>query len=931
MPTLLERIQTATAALEAGVTNLTTAIATAAGFADDAEASAQAAAASASISNGAQTGDVTKPAGSAVTTISAGAVTLAKLAAEVVASVQSGMDATKYQGTWTPATNTPTIPAAAAGNLGQWYFVAAAGTATGNAAGTYAYGDCIVSTGSVWRNRPAPPTVITAGSLARSILDADARLTFELGTESTQRTYPAVSGVGGLGSDISAICSEAVTANGVLSALSLHSPVAGSATLFLCSVVGSAATIVPGSSKIVSLSIGVNNITDWNPDISAGMFVGVYCLGGNISYQSGVTGKHTLYAAGLISTSTALTQSTNNDMRIAWKIQAGPKSAVVSNQNAIASINATLSKAETTHGSFPAGEPDGPGRYLGSGYTAIRAESIDRAGVISEVSVNVNQTSSATLCLLTINGSNQVTLVASKAVALVPGPNIVKWGQAVAIGQRLGVYVANGGAAYAAGTASRYCLGIPGTNTATTLLGSFDMRIGWKFQGGFSERILSLETSVGSDSSSAVLTGAGLNQLASADNTGSIECSDLFASAIVANPYPFVRAGSYLLSSVPRKSDGFWGPGVLVSGGVNFPLPLQPGEGSLLSAVRAGMAGLVQDGSPHVLIGDSLSAHFTTTALSKHWFNRLEDWLNFYNAPGSEPATVVVRNDDGTTGETAAFYGLTVSGGSNGTRGPVGKSVILAAGDYIEFTGAYSEIDVFYQRESGAGNLIFSFNGVGFKTLNCAGSSATDLFSGPSATGQTGSGTYRIAASVGPVEVTGLVRHAPSITSPAGTPAPIYHMRAAYGGYTGGQFTDARLDAIVSQATRLRGGARPEYTIALLTNDALFGSAPRPATYEGNLRRIIAKLKAGGYSRLNAICPTRPLFSSWGIYYTAGQSFDTFSAVLQKVCADEGVNLLRLDEMDFETLGLFHTDKLHWSDAGNQKVFETFARWRAGR
>lgn len=98
--------------------------------------------------------------------LAAGSVSLAKLAADVLIVIQnSGFDPAKYQGLWTPATNTPTIPAAAGGNLGNWYFVAAAGTAVGNAAGIYAYGDVIISTGAVWRNRPAPPTVIPDASI----------------------------------------------------------------------------------------------------------------------------------------------------------------------------------------------------------------------------------------------------------------------------------------------------------------------------------------------------------------------------------------------------------------------------------------------------------------------------------------------------------------------------------------------------------------------------------------------------------------------------------------------------------------------------------------------------------------------------------------------------------------------------------------------
>ena len=116
-------------------------------------------------------GDVARAAGSSAATIQSGVVTLAKLATDVIAVLQSGLDPAKYQGLWTPATNTPTIPAAGAGNAQHWYFVSAAGTATGNAAGTYAYGECIVSSGSsAWLKRPAPPTVIPAFGVTEGLM-----------------------------------------------------------------------------------------------------------------------------------------------------------------------------------------------------------------------------------------------------------------------------------------------------------------------------------------------------------------------------------------------------------------------------------------------------------------------------------------------------------------------------------------------------------------------------------------------------------------------------------------------------------------------------------------------------------------------------------------------------------------------------------------
>lgn len=56
----------------------------------------------------------------------------------------------KYQGTWVPATDTPTLPAAAGGNSGNWYAIQVAGTSTAPIAATFNQGDIIWSNGTVW-------------------------------------------------------------------------------------------------------------------------------------------------------------------------------------------------------------------------------------------------------------------------------------------------------------------------------------------------------------------------------------------------------------------------------------------------------------------------------------------------------------------------------------------------------------------------------------------------------------------------------------------------------------------------------------------------------------------------------------------------------------------------------------------------------------
>lgn len=74
---------------------------------------------------------------------SSGKVPVAQLPASVVGAVT-------YQGTWDANTNSPTIPAAAAGNKGYYYRVSVAGATNINGVNDWKVGDWIISNGAAW-------------------------------------------------------------------------------------------------------------------------------------------------------------------------------------------------------------------------------------------------------------------------------------------------------------------------------------------------------------------------------------------------------------------------------------------------------------------------------------------------------------------------------------------------------------------------------------------------------------------------------------------------------------------------------------------------------------------------------------------------------------------------------------------------------------
>src|SRR5580765_3351288 len=62
--------------------------------------------------------------------------------------------ASRYQGTWNAATNTPPIPAAAPANQGYYYSVAVGGSTSIDGISTWVVGDTIISNGSIWQKIP---------------------------------------------------------------------------------------------------------------------------------------------------------------------------------------------------------------------------------------------------------------------------------------------------------------------------------------------------------------------------------------------------------------------------------------------------------------------------------------------------------------------------------------------------------------------------------------------------------------------------------------------------------------------------------------------------------------------------------------------------------------------------------------------------------
>jgi len=322
---------------------------------------------------------------------------------------------------------------------------------------------------------------------------------------------------------------------------------------------------------------------------------------------------------------------------------------------------------------------------------------------------------------------------------------------------------------------------------------------------------------------------------------------------------------------------------------------------------QANLARYIDNSSVLGILGDSRAEHYYVTGVSNSWVNLVQKFLMAQNAPGCEP---------GCTDITDTAYGISTSGTvTNGSNGPIGKSTILAAGASLQLYGAYSFVDVWYTQQPGAGTLTFEYNGTSYKTLNAAGTLATDQCSFPSLTpGGTVAGWYTITASGGPVEITEVLR----MTYATGK--TMFVSRFALSGMSTGHFNSSATLASIAAHLALPGTTPNGLLIdALGINNAVGGAGvfTSPAQYKSDLTAIYTALKAENVNLIK-LGLIRPNLSVWPVQYS-GAAYQDYTAAEIAVCKQFSVPYVPMDELDFLNNGLFY-DGLHMNDVGNVEV-----------
>ncbi|MER9024944.1 hypothetical protein NKI01_20560 [Mesorhizobium sp. M0815] len=540
------------------------------------------------------------------------------------------------------------------------------------------------------------------------------------------------------------------------------------------------------------------------------------------------------------------------------------------------------------------------------------------SGYITEVNVGAAANGAAKIHVVDIAAGPTVNVISTTPVDLLNGVAKLSLGIPIAVGQYPAI--SGGGYKYQAnsnplGIRAWVKSGALSNGAAVIEQGAHRFEVSFTIKTGIIadvSRALNPPTTNGA-------AAAGIGLLKDADHTGVSDATAIFAAAAAQHPQPYVDHGSFALTAMPATGDGFWGPGKPSVGGRRFFIPSRPSLQNLYDGFRAKMAEHIANNDVLCLIADSIGLWALASDGPKHWFNHVTSFANIGIA-ADEPGMTALRPS---SSYTPAFYGVTAAGTiSTGTRGPIGESIILAAGASLTFTGAYEQVDVHYTQDAGQGSLAFAFNGgAAYKTVNAAGALVLDQFSGPSLTGQAASGNYTLTTVGGPVEITGLIRLGIKATA---SRARLRTLRAAHGSFTFSSYNTARLTSAIVQCGYAGGKIVP--VLALGINDS-FGTAP--SSISSTIATILNTLEAALAPRIIVMPPTRPS-AAWDASYTSGRTYDAALGAIRQAYRSRNVLSIPIDGFDYISSGNYQ-EGLHFNDAGHDGNAQRFIEHVAER
>lgn len=463
------------------------------------------------------------------------------------------------------------------------------------------------------------------------------------------------------------------------------------------------------------------------------------------------------------------------------------------------------------------------GTNLSGAYTIMDVRPATADGVLTQVKIGATQSGTVKIFTGTVDPTTRVlTLKEQSVVNVVAGLNTISLTLPVTAGDLIGASTqgTSGTMLFQLNTnpdgVSVWCLGSSVTNGMTFTPISAQHR--FEFKATVKTGLLAQ-----SGGGSIAATNTGLDTLAGASSSG--DFASALASAYSAHPNPYLRPGNYNATALPAYGKGLWGPGKLYLNGVYVSIPSAPERGSRFLKLRSLLAGTIANGGCLIFMGDSITNGAYATDHRKNHVGLMARGANMGIALDE---AVMGSFDDSDPSGGLSFHGLSLSNPSTatqGTGGPVGKSLMLQPGQTLSMAAAaYERVDVTYTGVTG-GTLVFAYNGITYKTVNCA-TTGQDVLAAAGPTGQTASGVYSITnTGTAAVEITSLGRFG---VKAVGSKPRLIVCRFARGGWSFGSYSAAQIQSAVRIANVIGGnGTASEHFVvtALGTNDSVGGSA----------------------------------------------------------------------------------------------------------
>jgi hypothetical protein len=756
--------------------------------------------------------------------------------------------------------------------------------------------------------REAKPVVIGAGADVASALvlqaqaAADAAEGFAADAEAFAADAFLAVGIERIGADtvsatglysggnFSLMNQEATAIAGFVRTVEVDFESAGPKTFFVASDdSGDNATRLASVTRVCPSGVGTYRV---DLPIAIGQIVGVYSPDGGVRYSD--PGKAAFARSGLLSTSSqSVSALATYGLQLAANIVSTDAQSAADQSDLGGEIRIGRPTVAATSG------------VAGTGFFVAVYEPATFDGFITEIDVAVeNAASDARIAVVEMNSDGTIDLIESRPFELRAGVNQLRpQGFSIDRGQFVGI-ISSGGTyqATAAGRGVFFCSGLPGTGTSVSTLNDYGLQMGVTISRGNRATVAQANSDVATG-----LVGDG-----STDQTAVIKAMQVQGARI--------PTGDYAVTALHNEGTGLWGAGRINLNGAPFVIPRAPIVGSFQRCVRNALMRQIADRSGLIVFGDSISqATINVSPWTESWPVGLTRFINAFAAPGDLP--VVTQFSSGASGGVA--FGITLPGSPTiAALGPCNQAITLSAGQSLTFTGAYAFVDVTYQRASGAGSIAFAFNGgSAYKTVSADGAAANDLYTGPSATGQSGSGTYTITAIGGSVTITSVIRLQAEIAS---TVRRLPVINVAVNSMSAPLLTTARLQSAIRIA-KVFGGASPAALVAFGTNESI---STLPSQIYTDHVAMIAAMRSEGIKTIWGCDMVRPADGTYS--YSAGCSYEGACGAVRAAYQDSGVPIIPLSAIDFAGSDYFD-DGIHPITAGQRTYLQAIAEGIAAK